>query len=114
VAETGSHTTAHTTIQSVQTRDLDFGTKQSRFCGDFHQRPSVRQLIGAAGASSSSCRNTRRTEPDRTCLRQPKHLLRKAAPRSAETICFTIGEIPRAFTPTEWVNYFRNSGYAQS
>jgi hypothetical protein len=39
--------------------------------------------------------------------------LRKAAARSAETICFT-GEILRAFTPTECANYFRNSGYAQS
>jgi hypothetical protein len=41
-------------------------------------------------------------------------LLRKAAARSAETICVTIGEILRAFTPTECANYFRNSGYAQS
>jgi len=41
-----------------------------------------------------------------------KHLLRKAAARSAETICVTIGEILRAFTPTECANYFRNSGYA--
>jgi hypothetical protein len=29
-----------------------------------------------------------------------KHLLRKAAARSAETICVTIGETLRAFTPT--------------
>jgi hypothetical protein len=28
-----------------------------------------------------------------------KHLLRKAAARSAETICVTIGEILRTFTP---------------
>jgi hypothetical protein len=40
--------------------------------------------------------------------------LRKAAARSAETICVTIGEIRRALTPTEYANYFRNSGYAQS
>ena len=40
------------------------------------------------------------------------HLLRKAAARSAETICVTIGKILRA--PTECANYFRNSGYAQS
>ena len=42
------------------------------------------------------------------------HLLRKAAARSTETICVTIGKILRAFTPTECANYFRNSGYAQS
>ena len=49
-------------------------------------------------------------------LKERKHSqpLRKAAARSAETICVTIGEILRAFTPTECANYFRNSGYAQS
>jgi hypothetical protein len=31
---------------------------------------------------------------------QKMHLLRKAAARSAETICVAIGEILRAFTPT--------------
>jgi transposase len=39
-----------------------------------------------------------------------KHLLLKAAARSAEA----IGEILRAFTPTECANYFRSSGCAQS
>jgi hypothetical protein len=53
-------------------------------------------------------------EPDRHVFAKFKHLLRKAAARSAETICVTIGEILRAFTPTECANYFRNSGYAQS
>jgi hypothetical protein len=43
-----------------------------------------------------------------------RHLLRRAAARSAETICVTIGEILRTFTPIECANYFRNSGYAQS
>ena len=42
-----------------------------------------------------------------------KDVLRKAAARSAETICVTIGEILRASTPTECANYFRNSRYAQ-
>jgi hypothetical protein len=41
-----------------------------------------------------------------------KRLLRKAATRSAETICVIIGEILGAFTPTECANYFRR--YAQS
>jgi hypothetical protein len=42
-----------------------------------------------------------------------KHLLRKAAARSAETICVIIGKILRAFTPIECANHFRNSRYAQ-
>ena len=53
-------------------------------------------------------------EPNRQVFVKFKHLLRKAAPRSAETICVIIGEILRAFTPTECANYFRNSRYAQS
>jgi hypothetical protein len=32
--------------------------------------------------------------------------------QTAETICATIGEILRAFTPTECINCFRNSGSA--
>jgi hypothetical protein len=53
-------------------------------------------------------------EPDRQVFAKFKHLLRKATARSAETIRFTIGEILRAFTPTECANYFRNPGNAQS
>jgi hypothetical protein len=49
---------------------------------------------------------------DRRVFAKFKHLLRTAAARSAETICVTIGEILRAFTPTECANYFRR--YAQS
>ena len=40
-----------------------------------------------------------------------KHLLRKAAARTVETVCAAIGEILAAFTPKECANYFRNSGY---
>ena len=53
-------------------------------------------------------------EPDRQVFARFKYLLLKAAARSAETICVTIGEILRALRPTECANYFRNSGYAQS
>ncbi len=59
-------------------------------------------------------RSLAEAEPDRQVFAKFKHLLRKAAARSAETIYVTIGEILRAFTPTECANYFRNSGYAQS
>jgi hypothetical protein len=53
-------------------------------------------------------------EPNRQLFVKFKHLLRKAATRSAETICVIIGEILRAFTPTECANYFRNSRYAHN
>jgi hypothetical protein len=48
-------------------------------------------------------------EPDRQVFAKFKHLSRKAAARSSETIYVTIGEILRAFTPTECA-----TGYAQS
>ena len=80
-----------------------------------HKAKAVRQLIRAAGAKLFFLP---RYSPDLNPIEQVfaklKHLLRKAAARSAETICVTIGEILRAFTPTECANYFRNSGYAQS
>jgi hypothetical protein len=40
-------------------------------------------------------------EPDRQVFAKFKHLSRKAAARSSETIYVTIGEILRGFTPTE-------------
>jgi hypothetical protein len=39
-------------------------------------------------------------------------LLRKAAARTAETVCTAIGELLGAFTKNECANYFKNSGYA--
>jgi transposase len=40
-----------------------------------------------------------------------KHLLRKAAERSVETIWRRIGALLNAFPPHECANYLRNSGY---
>jgi transposase len=80
-----------------------------------HKAKAVRQLIRTAGAKLFFLPEY---SPDLSPIEQVfanlKHLLRKAAARSAETICVTIGEILRAFTPTQCANYFRNSGYAQS
>ena len=43
-----------------------------------------------------------------------KHLLRKAAERSAEATWMRIGSLLDAFPPQECANYFRNAGYASS
>lgn len=43
-----------------------------------------------------------------------KHLLRKAAARTPEAVCQAIGKLLDAFTPQECLNYFQNSGYAQT
>ena len=44
-----------------------------------------------------------------------KHLLRKAAARTVETICIAVGELLATFSATfsaeECANYFSNSGY---
>ena len=79
-----------------------------------HKAKALRQLIRAAGAKLFFLpKYSPDLNPIERVFAKLKHLLRKAA-RSAETICVTIGEILRAFTPTECANYFRNSGYAQS
>ena len=51
-------------------------------------------------------------EPDRQVFAKFKHLLRKAAAHPAETICVTIGEILRAFTPTECATGYHLSDVA--
>ncbi|MFL6799231.1 MAG: transposase, partial [Xanthobacteraceae bacterium] len=41
-----------------------------------------------------------------------KHLLRKAAARTIETVCAAIGVLLGTFKKNECANYFKNSGYA--
>jgi transposase len=80
-----------------------------------HKAKAVRQLIRAAGAKLFFLP---KYSPDLNPIEQVfaklKHLLRKVAARSVETICTAIGEILGAFTPDECANYFQNSGYAQT
>ena len=65
--------------------------------------------IGDINCRDCDVRSLAEPEPNRQVFVKFKHLLRKAAARSAETICVTIGEILRAFTPTECT-----TGYALS
>lgn len=41
-----------------------------------------------------------------------KHLLRKAAARTVDTVCAAIGKLLGTFTASECANYFKNAGYA--
>ena len=43
-----------------------------------------------------------------------KHLLRKAAARTRETVCNAIADLLGSYTPDECANYLRNSGYGRS
>src|SRR5271156_3611576 len=77
-----------------------------------HKSRAVRQLIRSAGAKLFFLP---KYSPDLNPIEQVfakiKHLLRKAAARTVETVCTAIAEILGSFTPAECANYFRNSGY---
>lgn len=78
-----------------------------------HRGKTVRQLIRSAGAKLFFLP---KYSPDLNPIEQVfaklKHLLRKAAARTLETVCAAIGELLGAFTKAECKNYFKNSGYA--
>jgi transposase len=77
-----------------------------------HKGKVVRQLIRSAGAKLFFLP---KYSPDLNPIEQVfaklKHLLRKAAARTVDTVCTAIGEVLDAFTPEECANYLKNSGY---
>jgi putative transposase len=78
-----------------------------------HRGSIIRQFIRSAGAKLFLLP---KYSPDLNPIEQVfaklKHLLRKAAARTVETVCAAIGELLGAFTKNECANYFKNSGYA--
>jgi len=78
-----------------------------------HKGKAIRRLIRAAGAKLLFLP---KYSPDLNPIEQVfaklKHLLRKAAARTVETVCEAVGELLGAFTKDECANYFKNSGYA--
>jgi transposase len=77
-----------------------------------HKGKVVRQLIRSAGAKLFFLP---KYSPDLNPIEQVfaklKHLLRKAAARTVDTVCTAIAEVLDAFTPEECANYLKNSGY---
>nr|WP_155255265.1 IS630 family transposase [Bradyrhizobium elkanii] len=77
-----------------------------------HKGKVVRQLIRSAGAKLFFLP---KYSPDLNPIEQVfaklKHLLRKAAARTVDTVCTAIGEALPAFTSEECANYLENSGY---
>lgn len=77
-----------------------------------HKSKIIRQLIRSAGAKLLFLP---KYSPDLNPIEQVfakiKHLLRKAAARTAEAVCAAIGEALQTFTPNECANYLANSGY---
>lgn len=77
-----------------------------------HRSKAVRQLIRSVGAKLFFLP---KYSPDLNPIEQVfaklKHLLRKAAARTADTVCAAIGHALDAFSPEECANYLKNSGY---
>jgi transposase len=80
-----------------------------------HKAMAVRQAIRKAGAKLIFLP---KYSPDLNPIEQVfaklKHLLRKAAARTPDTVCAAIAEILNAFSPEECANYFKNSGYQRT
>jgi transposase len=80
-----------------------------------HKRHAVRAAIRRVGAR---LRFLPKYSPDLNPIEQLfaklKHLLRKAAARTQDTVCQAIGTLLDSFTAQECANYFTNSGYAST
>ncbi len=80
-----------------------------------HKGPAIRRAIRNAGARLFLLP---KYSPDLNPIEQVfaklKHLLRKAAARSRQTVCSAIGELLGTYTPEECANYFKNSGYTRT
>ncbi len=77
-----------------------------------HKSKAVRQAIRSAGAKLFFLP---KYSPDLNPIEQVfsklKHLLRKAAARTTDTVCAAIGQLLDTYTPQECKNYFNNAGY---
>lgn len=78
-----------------------------------HKAKASRQLIRAAGAKLFFLpKYSPDFNPIENVFSKFKHLLRKAAARTQDTICAAIGQILKAFTAKDLANYFKNAGYS--
>ena len=77
-----------------------------------HKGKAVRHAIRQAGARLLLLpKYSADLNPIEQVFAKLKHLLRKAAARSREAVCDSIGKLLDTYTPAECTNYFRNSGY---
>jgi transposase len=77
-----------------------------------HKGSAVRRAIRQAGAKLFLLP---KYSPDLNPIEQVfaklKHLLRKAAARTSDAVCATIGTLLGTYTPEECANYLKHSGY---
>ena len=77
-----------------------------------HKSKAVRRAIRAAGAKLFFLpKYSPDLNPIEQLFAKLKHLLRKAAERTADTVCDAIAQILDSVTPQECQNYFLNAGY---
>jgi transposase len=77
-----------------------------------HKGPRVRALIEAAGAELHYLPPYNPDfNPIENAFAKLKALLRKAAQRTVEGLWTAIGDMPPAFNPQEYRNYFAAAGY---
>jgi transposase len=77
-----------------------------------HKAPAIRRAIRAAGAKLFYLpAYSPDLNPIEQVIAKLKHLLRKAAERTKETVWRRIGSLLDQFTPQECENYIRNAGY---
>ncbi len=80
-----------------------------------HKGSAVRRAIRRAGAKLFLLP---KYSPDLNPIEQVfaklKHLLRKAAARTSDAVCATIGTLLSTYTAQECANYLRHSGYNQT
>jgi putative transposase len=80
-----------------------------------HKGRAIRQAIRGAGAKLFFLpKYSPDLNPIEQLFAKLKHLLRKAAARTADAVHAAIVELLDAFTPQECANYFKNAGYAQT
>lgn len=77
-----------------------------------HRSKAVRQLIRSIGAKLFFLpKYSSDLNPIEQVFAKLKHLLRKAAARTADAVCTAIGQALDAFSPEECANYLKNSDY---
>jgi len=77
-----------------------------------HKGKAVRQAIRGAGARLFFLpKYSPDLNPIEQLFSKLKHLLRKAAARTPETVCAAIAQVLDDYTPQECANYFNNAGY---
>jgi len=78
-----------------------------------HKGKAIRQRIRSAGAKLFFLpKYSSDLNPIEQVFAKLKHLLRKTAPRTVETLCAATGELLEAFTQDECAHYLKNAGYA--